>query len=456
MNNKNPAPLRWFLWVLLLVGLALLAACGGGGEEQAPAVEETAPAAASEETETVHWGITIKTRAGDALHNLICKGIDAAMGQHDGLDLPGDAGSPRWGIPETTPTTRRVRRSWSTLSDSEKKQVIDAFIALKNITVDSGDPGSARADYTSFCDELDLQSYDRNLYDYYVEAHANAWVSAGTPVEEHTQMAHMGPTFLAWHRYLLLRIEADIGEAIGDPDFALPYWDWTDCDEDGDVDTCDLIFEQDYLGSAGSCDEDNQTVEGYLTDQGFITNVYADTDQSVFSTDSIVCDQRPIRRAVGCSENAEGFPDSTDIDGIFDREVFDDAPYNSCDTEEDVSFRQYLEGFTNDETNVACVVSGCTAMHGQTHEWVGGDMNAGSPSPNDPIFFLHHTQVDRLWAAWQEANLATGDDGRAVNYGNPGFPDAYLGSVFNFNEVDASEMFDYKALGYEYDTLPQR
>ena len=40
------------------------------------------------------------------------------------------------------------------------------------------------------------------------------------------------------------------------------------------------------------------------------------------------------------------------------------------------------------------------------------------------MFFLHHGQVDRLWAAWQEANLATGDDGLTVNYGNPGFPEA--------------------------------
>ena len=81
-------------------------------------------------------------------------------------------------------------------------------------------------------------------------------------------------------------------------------------------------------------------------------------------------------------------------------------------------------------------------------------MDGSSASPNDPIFFLHHAQVDRLWAAWQEANLAAGDDEREINYGNPGYPDAYLGPLFNFTEVNASELFDYKALGYEYDTLP--
>ena len=68
---------------------------------------------------------------------------------------------------------------------------------------------------------------------------------------------------------------------------------------------------------------------------------------------------------------------------------------------------------------------------------------------------LSQDQVDRLWAAWQEANLATDDEERKVHHGNPGFPDAWLGPLFNFSEVDASELFDYKALGYEYDSLPQ-
>lgn len=27
-------------------------------------------------------------------------------------------------------------------------------------------------------------------------------------------------------------------------------------------------------------------------------------------------------------------------------------------------------------------------------------------SPADPIFYLHHAQVDRLWTMWQNANLA--------------------------------------------------
>lgn len=38
--------------------------------------------------------------------------------------------------------------------------------------------------------------------------------------------------------------------------------------------------------------------------------------------------------------------------------------------------------------------------HGIVHNNIGGDM-ASMASPNDPIFFLHHAFMDRLWARWQ-------------------------------------------------------
>ena len=39
-------------------------------------------------------------------------------------------------------------------------------------------------------------------------------------------------------------------------------------------------------------------------------------------------------------------------------------------------------------------------LHNTVHRWVGGDMMTDM-SPNDPVFFLHHANIDRIWFNWQ-------------------------------------------------------
>ena len=383
-------------------------------------------------------------------HNRECNVIERQIGTNDGFNVPGVAGAPTWGLPDESTEEPRVRRSWTSLTDDEKRTVLDGFMALKQVTVSSGDPGSERANYTSICDELDLEPYERNLYDYYVEAHMNAFLSMGTPYESMMSMSHMGPQFLPWHRYLLLRIEADMAEVLGDPDFAMPYWDWEDCYENGKVGLCEAVFDEDLLGGPGSCEDEGKEAVGPLMDAGFRVHVTTDWDETAFKTKAIRCETRPLMREVGCSELAPRPPSASEVAGIFDRLSYDDAPYDSCETEEDVSFRQYLEGYDNDDEDLTCVAVGC-AMHSAGHIYAGGDMFHSSGSPNDPLFFLHHANVDRLWAAWQEANIARGAD---EDYGNPDYPAEYRGSLFNFPDVRADELFDYEALGYRYDALP--
>ena len=42
-------------------------------------------------------------------------------------------------------------------------------------------------------------------------------------------------------------------------------------------------------------------------------------------------------------------------------------------------------------------------MHNRVHVWVGGDMLPGT-SPNDPVFFLNHCNIDRIWESWMTKN----------------------------------------------------
>ena len=40
-------------------------------------------------------------------------------------------------------------------------------------------------------------------------------------------------------------------------------------------------------------------------------------------------------------------------------------------------------------------------LHNRVHVWIGGSMLINT-SPNDPVFFLNHCNVDRIWALWQD------------------------------------------------------
>jgi tyrosinase len=76
-------------------------------------------------------------------------------------------------------------------------------------------------------------------------------------------------------------------------------------------------------------------------------------------------------------------------------------------------------------------------LHNSVHLAVGGDMKT-SASPADPIFWLHHANVDRLWTEWQKQHR-----GKPPNAGEKLMPP----SMF---DRPVSEVLRIKALGYTY------
>jgi hypothetical protein len=41
------------------------------------------------------------------------------------------------------------------------------------------------------------------------------------------------------------------------------------------------------------------------------------------------------------------------------------------------------------------------SYHDTVNDWVGGNMNNIMASPCDPVFWMHHAEIDRIWSAWQ-------------------------------------------------------
>jgi hypothetical protein len=72
------------------------------------------------------------------------------------------------------------------------------------------------------------------------------------------------------------------------------------------------------------------------------------------------------------------------------------------------------------------------------HIAIGGDMTSAS-SPTDPLFFMHHANVDRLWYKWQEGHPAQ----------NPSNMDEVLKPTSIF-DVLVSSVVDRTRLPYSY------
>jgi tyrosinase len=79
-----------------------------------------------------------------------------------------------------------------------------------------------------------------------------------------------------------------------------------------------------------------------------------------------------------------------------------------------------------------------SAVHASVHNAVGGDM-AGAASPTDPLFWLHHANLDRLWSQWQKKNPQQ----NPPNLTETLKPKPLFG-------VKVSDVLDITALGYRY------
>ena len=237
------------------------------------------------------------------------------------------------------------------------------------------------------------------------------------------QCQHGSWYFLPWHRGYVLALEANIRAevvALGGPeDWALPYWNY-------------FATNQSALPPAFASPD---WPDGVGDNPLFVEQRYGPNgDSDVFVPVSLV------------NLNALGDPDFTGVSS-------GGSPgFGGVDT-----------GFSH---------SG--AVHGgietQPHDWVHGLVGGQSAQPPgtvgamadprtaglDPIFWLHHTNIDRLWASWH-ADLAHLDPSQPAWLQGPAslgerafcapMPD---GTTFTYTP---GEMMNLDDLGYEYDDL---
>ncbi|MFD0007887.1 tyrosinase family protein [Streptomyces sp. NPDC127178] len=208
--------------------------------------------------------------------------------------------------------------------------------------------------------EAVLELKNNGQYDDFVRTH-NEFIMSDTDQGE--RVGHRSPSFLPWHRRFLLAFERELQQV--NPDVTLPYWDWsTDSTPESS------LWASDFMGGGGRS-RDGQVMSGPFAHISGRWSIDAQIDTRPF-----------LRRALG--GGGRSLPTRADIESVLEVDTYDAPPWNSTSR----GFRNFLEGWRG------------VNLHNRVHVWVGGHMATGA-SPNDPVFWLHHAFIDKLWADWQ-------------------------------------------------------
>jgi tyrosinase len=82
--------------------------------------------------------------------------------------------------------------------------------------------------------------------------------------------------------------------------------------------------------------------------------------------------------------------------------------------------------------------------HTAGHLQIGAEMFDLFTSPNDPAFFFHHANVDRMWTIWQNRDLKERQyalNGTVLNYDPPTAPLLTLDTVVNWGVLGRAKRF---------------
>ncbi len=105
-----------------------------------------------------------------------------------------------------------------------------------------------------------------------------------------------------------------------------------------------------------------------------------------------------------------------------------------------------LTDFAEFSLNGSGAVWPLEGIHDWVHMWVGGTMGIIATAPADPIFWMHHANIDRLW--WQWYNSPSGSGKNPPLSGAPGTSTSPVMDPWTYTEADTRHIA--ANLGYTY------
>ncbi|KAG9193566.1 tyrosinase [Alternaria panax] len=183
---------------------------------------------------------------------------------------------------------------------------------------------------------------------------------------------HFAASFLSWHRYIIHTYHhALVTEC--DYNGELPYWDWT-------LDWQDL-----------------SAAPVWDLDHGFSGNGRESSEPSPFFPRSHCIEEGPFAHVHVSLAGATYAPHCLTRD------------FGSFKHEPVANLSQHLrpraiEALMEEDDYYKFLVKFEDGAHIAIPKFIMGDFRLFT-SPNDPIFFLHHGQIDRIWWRWQQHDL---------------------------------------------------
>jgi tyrosinase len=287
-----------------------------------------------------------------------------------------DAPTPALVYPPATVAPSRIRKNAVNLTASEKAAFVNAINTLK----------------TKVPEGSSLSIYDQLVLQHVMTMGFRQRLGATGPAQGNP--AHGQPAFLPWHRQFLDEFERELQNI--DPTVTLPYWDWTD------TNALNVILQADFLGKNGTGETIEIPQKGSYTGGVVTSSVFANwTLNENIHFDPVTMTSlgtRLIRFVQLPPCETYPIPQSA-IDALFRFDHYE-------------IFNALIEGALVLNSNQQFVLG--WALHAYAHSVIGGSlidpenplhqtkilgtMDSIPSSPYDPIFWLNHANVDRLWA----------------------------------------------------------
>jgi tyrosinase len=211
----------------------------------------------------------------------------------------------------------------------------------------------------------------------------------GLPLPKYCKIAHGQALFLPWHRAYLYNFELALRDQVADA--ALAWWDWR---VDRDI---PAVYAEEQVGGLR-----NPLYSVRINDLALQQGL-RDVDPNA----RILARYPDTARQPGLPD-APPLPTRQDIAGLMKIDQF-------------LDFQSQLEGFHND-----------------VHVWVGGHMSDIPFAAYDPIFWAHHTMIDRIWRLWQ------------LRHPHASPPAELLSSPLPPFRMTVAKTLDVTSLGYDY------